>query len=650
MRFQCDRCGKRYVTGQEIREGRVYSLRCSACGHRMIIRGGQEQRTPTPVPLPGRAGDAPANGARRADGAGAEPPAGATATGLERAVTRVQRIAEGEGKSTSDSGSIVVHPWDQPPPAGGYVDLVLDDDGAPVDDVIAEAVMLPSPTPPSVPLSSSSLPAPGAPAQRLRGPSPGEGPSPAGDLPSPVRRPTPPSVPAARADDLVFEPTPPAMPLPPAPAARAPLAERDPFLPAPPATDELSLPPPQAPAEVPPARSTLSFGAPPADEDTSSGRRRLLIVGGAALVAVAVIAFVVVQLTGGEPAAPGRGPSTTVATARRDPPPTAVPAAPAPAPSADADADVIATAPVARPAARPEPAPAAPARAPAPAPARRPAASAASAPYVPPPPPPPPVRSSPTERASAAPAASVAAAAPLPALEPAAAPAAPVASLAPAAPAAAPAAHAASLPPPLPPPVVAAPAPATSEAGQDEITRVRLRADVEGLGRSGEVVDVPPGYARRLLFPKGLAVPAAGGRAKVAAPASAPARRPEPGAPAERRAEPAAQRSDEPISPGPGTRSPVQATPDCVERAIVLAADVAARAPPSVTLRFAVGRDGVASRLGVWPGPGSPPGARLEPGMVQAFASAIRGCRFTPGADEQGVPTSMWMVMQVRVR
>jgi hypothetical protein len=249
----------------------------------------------------------------------------------------------------------------------------------------------------------------------------------------------------------------------------------------------------------------------------------------------------------------------------------------------------------------------------------------------------------------------VAAAAPLPALEPAAAPAAPVASLAPAAPPAAPAAHAASLPPPLPaplpPPEAPAPAPATSEASQDEITRVRLRADVEGLGRSGEVVDVPPGYARRFLLPKGLAVPAAGARAKVAAPAAAPARKPEPGAaPAERRVEPAAQRSDEPISPGPGTRAPVQATPECVERAIALAADVAARAPPSVTLRFAVGRDGIASRLGVWPGPGSPPGARLEPGLVQAFASAIRGCRFTPGADEQGVPTSMWMVMQVRVR
>jgi large subunit ribosomal protein L9 len=38
--------------------------------------------------------------------------------------------------------------------------------------------------------------------------------------------------------------------------------------------------------------------------------------------------------------------------------------------------------------------------------------------------------------------------------------------------------------------------------------RVILRGDVEGLGRTGDVVDVSAGYARNFLMPKGLAMKA----------------------------------------------------------------------------------------------------------------------------------------------
>jgi large subunit ribosomal protein L9 len=47
--------------------------------------------------------------------------------------------------------------------------------------------------------------------------------------------------------------------------------------------------------------------------------------------------------------------------------------------------------------------------------------------------------------------------------------------------------------------------------------RVILRAEVRGLGRTGEVKDVADGYARNYLLPKGLAIEATGGELKVLA-------------------------------------------------------------------------------------------------------------------------------------
>jgi large subunit ribosomal protein L9 len=47
--------------------------------------------------------------------------------------------------------------------------------------------------------------------------------------------------------------------------------------------------------------------------------------------------------------------------------------------------------------------------------------------------------------------------------------------------------------------------------------RVILKAEVRGLGRTGEVKDVADGYARNFLLPKGLAIEATGGELKVLA-------------------------------------------------------------------------------------------------------------------------------------
>jgi large subunit ribosomal protein L9 len=57
--------------------------------------------------------------------------------------------------------------------------------------------------------------------------------------------------------------------------------------------------------------------------------------------------------------------------------------------------------------------------------------------------------------------------------------------------------------------------------------KVILTADVDKLGKSGEMKEVAEGYARNFLIPRKLAVPAAGGAYRAARrSASASARRP----------------------------------------------------------------------------------------------------------------------------
>ena len=47
--------------------------------------------------------------------------------------------------------------------------------------------------------------------------------------------------------------------------------------------------------------------------------------------------------------------------------------------------------------------------------------------------------------------------------------------------------------------------------------RVILKAEVRGLGRTGEIKDVADGYARNYLLPKGLAIEPTGGELKLLA-------------------------------------------------------------------------------------------------------------------------------------
>jgi hypothetical protein len=108
------------------------------------------------------------------------------------------------------------------------------------------------------------------------------------------------------------------------------------------------------------------------------------------------------------------------------------------------------------------------------------------------------------------------------------------------------------------------------------------------------------------------------------------------------------EREEEPVVPRAGYRHPAPLTPRCVEQGIRLPASWADRLPGSVILRFAVGRGGAADLVQMQPGPDRLPGERVEPEIAEALAAAVRACRFSPGADDQGRPTRMWVVTKVR--
>ena len=87
--------------------------------------------------------------------------------------------------------------------------------------------------------------------------------------------------------------------------------------------------------------------------------------------------------------------------------------------------------------------------------------------------------------------------------------------------------------------------------------KVILRADIDGVGKRGDICDVADGYARNLLLPRGLAI-------KATATAPPPRRRPcagpatsatPPTAPPPRRSPPSWCRPASPSRPGPAPRA-----------------------------------------------------------------------------------------------
>ncbi len=90
-----------------------------------------------------------------------------------------------------------------------------------------------------------------------------------------------------------------------------------------------------------------------------------------------------------------------------------------------------------------------------------------------------------------------------------------------------------------------------------------------------------------------------------------------------------------------GFRKPVEAQPGCVKSSM--------RVPPSlqgfisgpITVKFAVQRDGSIGQVQIM---SQVPDARIGDVIRQGLAS----CRWVPGADAQGRPVSIWVIMPIR--
>ena len=60
MKFSCERCGKKYATAETPAPGRVYKIKCKACGHLIVVKASAaanltattELRAPTSIGLP----------------------------------------------------------------------------------------------------------------------------------------------------------------------------------------------------------------------------------------------------------------------------------------------------------------------------------------------------------------------------------------------------------------------------------------------------------------------------------------------------------------------------------------------------------------------------------------------------------------------
>ena len=96
-----------------------------------------------------------------------------------------------------------------------------------------------------------------------------------------------------------------------------------------------------------------------------------------------------------------------------------------------------------------------------------------------------------------------------------------------------------------------------------------------------------------------------------------------------------------PAFPTAGFEKPSQVVPGCVRNSVRLPRDLAATLSGTLTVRFAVSRNGSVGLIQVMD---QVPDSRISDAVV----SAVQSCQFHPGTDASGRPTRMWVVMPLR--
>ena len=70
MKFSCGRCGKKYATAETPAPGRVYKIKCKACGHLIVVKASSAAQQTATTELRPPTTELPAASAPLPDGGG----------------------------------------------------------------------------------------------------------------------------------------------------------------------------------------------------------------------------------------------------------------------------------------------------------------------------------------------------------------------------------------------------------------------------------------------------------------------------------------------------------------------------------------------------------------------------------------------------
>lgn len=93
---------------------------------------------------------------------------------------------------------------------------------------------------------------------------------------------------------------------------------------------------------------------------------------------------------------------------------------------------------------------------------------------------------------------------------------------------------------------------------------------------------------------------------------------------------------------GDGFVAPQLVDRNCISENLRLPAQLGASAPEMVTARAAISTTGQATTVQVM-------GQVADPRIAEAVRRAVQACRWTPGADAEGKPTTLWVVLPLRL-
>ncbi|MBK9518465.1 MAG: hypothetical protein IPO09_14165 [Anaeromyxobacter sp.] len=106
---------------------------------------------------------------------------------------------------------------------------------------------------------------------------------------------------------------------------------------------------------------------------------------------------------------------------------------------------------------------------------------------------------------------------------------------------------------------------------------------------------------------------------------------------------PAPSIEDAPAYATAGFRKPAPEDPACIGRSVRISSDLLDYVTGPIKVKFAVNKDGTPSRFEVL-------SAISDQRIASAIWQAIKSCKWTAGADAQGRPTNIWMILPVRLQ